>query len=145
MSSTLTVSITPSKKICFISINKNPLKMMKNAFYFVLKAPFVFKVFFSRYFKFLSWLFGYVEKTAQSQRQGYFKIYDVTTWLTNNYDAILSNISRSKGNFTTKFGQLRELNNKNIFLHKSCQKCGRKTSFRPLFVFQKIFVWGKSN
>ena len=34
------------------------LKMMKNAFYFILKALFVFKI-----FKFLSWLFGPVEKT----------------------------------------------------------------------------------
>ena len=34
------------------------LKMMKNAFYFILKALFVFKI-----FKFLSWHFGLVEKT----------------------------------------------------------------------------------
>ena len=38
-------------------INKSPLKMMKNAFYFALKALFVLKI-----FKFLSWLFGHVEK-----------------------------------------------------------------------------------
>ena len=34
---------------------KSPLKMMKNAFYFTLKALFVLKI-----FKFLSWVFGYV-------------------------------------------------------------------------------------
>ena len=33
--------------------------MMKNAFYFILKALFVPKI-----FKFLSWLFGHVEKTT---------------------------------------------------------------------------------
>ena len=33
------------------------LKMMKNAFYFTSKAPFVLKI-----FKFLSWLFGHVAK-----------------------------------------------------------------------------------
>ena len=32
---------------------------MKNAFYFILKAFFVLKI-----FKFLSWVFGHVEKTA---------------------------------------------------------------------------------
>ena len=32
---------------------------MKNAFCFILKAPFILKI-----FKFLSWLFGHVEKTA---------------------------------------------------------------------------------
>ena len=44
------------KIICF---NYNPSKMMKNAFYFILKAFFVLKI-----FKFLSWLFGHVGKTA---------------------------------------------------------------------------------
>ena len=33
-----------SKKNCFIFFNKSPSKMMKNAFYFVLKAPFVLKI-----------------------------------------------------------------------------------------------------
>ena len=35
---------------------------------------------------------------------------------------ILSNISRSKGNQTTKFGQLIEYNMRNIFVEKSCTK-----------------------
>ena len=35
--------------------NENPSKMMKNAFYFTLKALFVLKI-----FTFLSWLFGHV-------------------------------------------------------------------------------------
>ena len=30
-----------------------------------------------------------------------------------------------------KFGQLIECNTKNIFLEKSCAKCGRETSPRP--------------
>ena len=34
-------------------------KLMKDAFYFVLKALFVLKI-----FKFLSWLFGHVQKTV---------------------------------------------------------------------------------
>ena len=39
------------------------LEMMKNAFYFILKAAFVLKV-----FKVLSWLFGHVEKAAWLER-----------------------------------------------------------------------------
>ena len=38
---------------------------MKNAFYLILKALFVLKI-----FKFLSWLFGHVEKTARLERSG---------------------------------------------------------------------------
>ena len=37
------------KKICFICLFESPLKMMKNAFYFIIKALFVLKI-----FKFLS-------------------------------------------------------------------------------------------
>ena len=36
---------------------ESPLKMMKNAFYFTLKALFVLQI-----FNFLSWLFGHVAK-----------------------------------------------------------------------------------
>ena len=37
---------------------------------------------------------------------------------------ILPNISRSKGNQTMKFGQLKEYNMRNIFLEKSYKKYG---------------------
>ena len=54
---------------------------MKNAFYFILKAPFVLKI-----FKFLSRLFGHVEKMAYKKYKINNKIYDITMWLTNNYN-----------------------------------------------------------
>ena len=41
---------------------------MKNAFYFTLKTLFVLKI-----FKFLSWLFGHVEKTGRLERQDQFQ------------------------------------------------------------------------
>ena len=53
------VGLSPSKKICVICLTESPLKMMKNTFYFILKALFVLKI-----FKFLSRLFGHVGKTA---------------------------------------------------------------------------------
>ena len=49
-------------KMCFL-LHWKPFKYEKNAFYFILKALFFLKV-----FKFLSWLFGQVEKTAWSER-----------------------------------------------------------------------------
>ena len=51
--------VLKSKKSVFICFNDGSSKMKKNTFYFTLKALFVLKV-----FKFLSWLFGHVEKTA---------------------------------------------------------------------------------
>ena len=50
-------------KIPFICLNESPLKMMKNAFYFILKTLFVLEI-----FKFLSWLFNHAEKTAWLER-----------------------------------------------------------------------------
>ena len=40
---------------------------------------------------------------------------------------ILTNIPNRKGNQTMKLGQLLEYNMRNIFLEKSCTKCGRET------------------
>ena len=55
---------------------------MKNAFYFTLKALFVLKT-----FKFLSCLFGHVQKRLDYKDKINFEIYDVTAWLTNNCNA----------------------------------------------------------
>ena len=55
----LKVGLSPSKKKCVICLNDSPINMMKNAFYFILKALFVLKL-----FSFLSRLFGHVGKTA---------------------------------------------------------------------------------
>ena len=57
------VGLSPSKKNYFIFFVVSPLKLMGNAFYFILKALFIFKI-----FKFLSCLFGYVGKAASLER-----------------------------------------------------------------------------
>ena len=60
---TLKVGLSPSKKVSVICFIENPLKMMKDAFYFIVKALFILKI-----FKFSSWLFGHVEKPAWLER-----------------------------------------------------------------------------
>ena len=55
---------------------------MKNAFYFTLKALFVLKI-----FKFLPRLFGHVEKRFDWKDKVNFKIYNVTAWLSSNFNA----------------------------------------------------------
>ena len=56
------------KKNCFICFNESPLKKVKNAFYFILKALFVLKM-----FKYLSRVFGHVGKTAWLERYDWFQ------------------------------------------------------------------------
>ena len=41
----LKVGLSPPRKDCVISFNETPLKIMKNTFYFVLKALFILKIF----------------------------------------------------------------------------------------------------
>ena len=53
---------------------------------------------------------------------------------------ILPNILLPKGNQTIKFGQLIEHYVRNIFLEKSCTKCGGETSLRSLFKKSKLSI-----
>ena len=53
-----------------MSDNGSPLKMMKNAFYFTLKAFFVLEI-----FKGLFWLFGHVGKQLYYKAKVSFRIY----------------------------------------------------------------------
>ena len=63
------VGLSPSQKYVFIIyFNEIPLKVIKNAFYFMLKALFVLEI-----FTFLSWLFGYVEKRLDKKAMVNFK------------------------------------------------------------------------
>ena len=64
---------------------------MKNDFYFTLKAPFVLKT-----FKFLSWLFGHVGKRLDQKDKVNFKIFDVTTCLTNNCNTHINQYLKNK-------------------------------------------------
>ena len=78
---TLKVGLSPSRKICFICFNESFLKMMKNTFYFISKALFVLKD-LSFYLEFLV-----IQKKLLDQKDKVnFEIYNVTTWLTNNYN-----------------------------------------------------------
>ena len=52
--------LKPGPHLCAVCFIEKPLKMTKTAFYFILKALEIFK--------FLSWLFGHVEKMAWLER-----------------------------------------------------------------------------
>ena len=52
---------------------------MKNAFYFILKALFVLKI-----FKFCLDVLGMYEKQLDLKDKFNFKVYDATAWLTKN-------------------------------------------------------------
>ena len=82
----------------------------ENCFLFPFKAFFVLKI-----LQYLSWFFVHVEKRLIRKLKASFKFYDVTTWIINNSNTILSNISRSKCNRPMKFGKLIECNNKKHF------------------------------
>ena len=70
--------------IQFLTI-ESPLKIMKNVFYFMLKAPFLFKI-----FTFLPWLFGPAGKQLDKKAKINFKINDFTDWITDNCNAFIA-------------------------------------------------------
>ena len=88
---------------------ESSLKMMKNSFYFGLKALFVLNIFVLTFWscRKTTWLESLISKfmTLQPGKQ--------TIAI-----PILPNISRSKGNQTIKFGQLMKYNLRNNFLQK---------------------------
>ena len=66
------VGLSLSKKFAFIYFNESLLKVIKNVFYFMLKALFVLDI-----LTFLSCFFGYIEKRLDKAATINFKIYDV--------------------------------------------------------------------
>ena len=64
-----------------------PFKNEENAFYFTSRALFILKV-----FKFSFWLFGQVAKWLDKKDKVNFNFYDVTTWLTNNFNTHIARI-----------------------------------------------------
>ena len=93
-------------------ITESPLKMIKNAFCFTLKSLFVCKI-----FKFLSWVFGHVEKTVWLETRLVSKAITSQPGEQTIAIHILPNMSWSKGNQAMKFGQLIEYNMRSIFFH----------------------------
>ena len=103
--------------------------MMKNAFYFMLKALLV------QILTFLSQHFAYLEKSGLIRKLGLISKF--TTSITIH---ILPNISRSKGNQTMKLSQLIEYSMSITFLEKSNTKCGGEASPRPFPAKSKLDI-----
>ena len=104
--------------------NKNPVKVMKNAFCFTLKVHFIHLNF---------GLDILVEKRFDLKDKVDFKIHDVTFAIYT-----FPNISRGKD---LQFGQLVKYNVRNIFLEKSNTKCGGETRPRPFSEKSKLIIF----
>ena len=113
-------------KTCFICFSESPLTMIKNAFYLILKGLFVLKVFnFS--FKFLVMQKKQVDQKVQVS----FKIYDMTAWLKNNYNAYISQYFTKQRKLTMRFGLLTEHYKRNVFFKNHVE------NEADLFLFSK--------
>ena len=87
--------------------SKNPLKMIKNAFYFTLRTFFVFKK-----FKFLALIIGHLEKELVEKISLISKLIMLRSAKQTIAIDILSTISRIKQNQAIKFRQLIDYNTK---------------------------------
>ena len=112
------VWFSSSKIILCYLLDSKQFKSDENAFYFILKALFVFKI-----CKFLSRLFWSCRKNGLIRNISLtLKIMTSQPGLQTFAIHILQNISKSKDNRIIKFGQLIEQNKINIFLQKLCGK-----------------------
>ena len=68
-----------------IFVNSTPIKNDEQCFYFMLKPLFIFEI-----LTFLSFRFGYVESHLDKKTKVNFKIYDLIDWLTNTYNAYIT-------------------------------------------------------
>ena len=126
------VGHSPSKKNYFISFSGSSLIMMKTSFISCLKLFLL-----SIYIKFCLDFLVIQKKQLDQKDKVNSKVYNITTWFTNNYNTLLSNISQSKGSQPMKFGQLIEYKKKNIFFKNYAENEGKKTNYRPLFFTKK--------
>ena len=99
--------LSPSSKICFICFNESPLKMIRNAFYFI--------------FKFLSWLFSQKNRPDWKDKAD-FKFMTLRPGKQTITRHILPDISWSKNSQAMKYTQIIKYDKRNIFLQKSCRK-----------------------
>ena len=93
--------------------NENPLKMMKNAFYFMLKALFVLGI-----IAFLSWLFGYAEKRLDMKTTVNFKTRDVTDWTTDNYNTHITQYLKKKMQSGNEIWSVNKIQREKYFVFK---------------------------
>ena len=106
----LKVGLSPSKKVCFIRLIKSPLKVMKNVFYFIVRAPFVLNIWIFVLTFWVMWKNGLIRKLKLISKfmtsQPGWQVIGIH---------ILANILRNKDSQTMKFGDLIEYNKRNIF------------------------------
>ena len=135
ISSLKSYSHLPKKII--ICLKESSLKVMKNAFYFILKGFFVLQTF--KFFALSFW--------SRKKKAWLIKIRLISKFVASQPGKqtiaihILPNSSRRSGNLTMKFGQLIQYNVRNVFFKNHAEN---ETSSRSLFLFWKRFKWGKS-
>ena len=110
--------------------------MMKNAFYFTLKALFILKI-----FKFCLDFLVIKENGLIRKIKLFSKSLTSQPGQQTITIHILTNISRSKDNQAMRFGQLIEYNLRNIFLEKPFTKCGGETIPTLFFKKSKLSIY----
>ena len=69
-----------------------------------------------------------------------FKIYDVATWSTNNYNTHITQYHTKVREPGNEICSVKQYNRRNIFLRKSCRKWGRKPKASGLQLYFNIIL-----
>ena len=90
---------------------------MKDAFYFMFKALSALEI-----FTFLPRHFVYVEKRLDKKVMVYFKIYDVTDWITDNYNTHIIQYLKNLKQLGNETWSVNKIQSKKYFSSKIIEK-----------------------
>ena len=111
------------------------LKMMKNAFYFMLKTHFVLEI-----FKYLSWLFVYSEKQLRRLKL-ISKFLTPTDWTANSYNTnIAQYLKKKRQTRGKKFGRLVKYNVTNSFFGNHAEIEARRLGLGVFLIFKTLYL-----
>ena len=92
-----------------------------------------------RVFKFLSWLFGHVEKRLDYIDHVNFEIYEVTIWLTNNCNTHIAQYLTKYKQLENENGPLNRIYKEKHFFSEFMLKICREDQSKTSFCFFKKF------
>ena len=116
-----------------ICIIESPLKMMKNAFDFILNALFVLNI-----FKFCHDFLVMQKKPLDKKDKINFKIYDITTWLTNSCNTHIAQYLTNQRQPDNETWLINRILQEKYFSSKIMQKIRQGDQFQTSFYFLKM-------
>ena len=133
---TFKVGLSPSKKKNFICFNDSPTKIIKNDFLLHIKSSFR-----SQGISIFVLIFAACRKNDLNRKTVNFEIYDVTTWLTKNYNIRITQYFTNQRQPDNEIWSFNRTFQGKYFCLKIMQKMRQANWFQIAFCFlKKLYI-----